>query len=183
MVSPAVSVGAVAPAGSMPVATFASPKSSSFAPALREHHVARLQVPVDDALPVGGGQGVGDLGRHGQRLLERQRSLLEAVGERLAREVLHHQEGRTVVLADVVERADVRVVQAGDGLRFALEAGAAVRVGADLGREDLDGDGAVEAGVAGLVDLAHAAGADGGEDLVRAEAGTRREGHGDGGRL
>ena len=36
-----------------------------------------------------------------------------------------------VVLPDVVERADVRVVQAGDRLRLALEAGAAVRVGAD----------------------------------------------------
>ena len=64
-----------------------------------------------------------------------------------------------------MQRADVRVTQAGDGLRLALEARAAVRVGAELGREDLDGDGAVEAGVAGLVDLAHAACPDGGLDL------------------
>ena len=35
--------------------------------------------------------------------------------------------------------------------------------------QDLDGDGAVEAGVAGLVYLAERAGADRGEDFIRAE--------------
>ena len=39
---------------------------------------------------------------------------------------------------------------------------ASVRVGADVGRQDLDGDRAIEARVAGLVDLPHAACADGG---------------------
>ena len=72
--------------------------------------------------------------------------------------------------------ADVRVAQAGDGLRLALEPGAAVRIGADVGREHLDRDGAIEAGVAGLVDIAHAAGPDGGEDLVPVEAGDLRSG-------
>ena len=70
--------------------------------------------------------------------------------------------------------ADVRVAQAGDGLRLALEPGAAVRIGADVGREHLDRDGAIEAGVAGLVDIAHAAGPDGGEDLVRVVTGVLR---------
>lgn len=70
------------------------------------------------------------------------------------------------------------MAQAGDGLRLALEPGAAVRVGADLGREDLDGEVAVQAGVAGLVDLTHAASADGGLDLVRPEARSRGERHG-----
>ena len=43
--------------------------------------------------------------------------------------------------------------------------------------EDLDGDGAVEAGVAGLVHLTHAALADLGGDLVRAERGAGLERH------
>jgi len=81
------------------------------------------------------------------------------------------------MLAHVVQRADVRVIQPGDGLRFALEPRPAVRVRGDLGREDLDGNRAVEAGITGLVDLAHPAGPNGGLDLVRAEAGTGREGH------
>jgi hypothetical protein len=74
------------------------------------------------------------------------------------------------MLAHVVQGADVRVRQRGDGLRFALEPGAAFRVGTDVSRQDLDGDAAVEAGVAGPVHLAHAACPDGGLDLVRAEA-------------
>jgi len=82
------------------------------------------------------------------------------------------------VLAHVIEHTDVRVVQSGDSLRFALEARATVRVGADFGRQDLDGDRAVEARIAGFVDLAHPTRADGGEDLIRAEANTNRERHG-----
>ena len=93
-------------------------------------------------------------------------------------EVLHHEVGRAVVRADVVERADVRVRERGDRAGLALEAHAAVRIGAQFGGEDLDGDRAVEAGVAGLVDLTHAARPNGGEDLVRAEAGAGGEGHG-----
>ena len=37
------------------------------------------------------------------------------------------------------------------------------------GRQDLDRDGAIEPGIEGFVDLAHAAGADQREDLVRTE--------------
>ena len=42
--------------------------------------------------------------------------------QRLALEQLHHHELLAVVLADVVERADVRMVQDRDDARFALEA-------------------------------------------------------------
>ena len=97
----------------------------------------------------------------------------EPCPQRLALEQLHHEERRALVLADVVQRADVGVVQAGDGPRFAREARAALSVGAQFCGEDLDGDRAVEAGVAGLVDLAHSARADA-VDLVRTEAGRAR---------
>ena len=72
---------------------------------------------------------------------------------------------RSLIGPEVVDGHDVGVGQRGDGLGFALEAGQAVGVFGDLGRQDLDGDDAVEC-VAGLVDLAHASGADGLEDLV-----------------
>jgi len=51
-----------------------------------------------------------------------------------------------------------------------LEPCPALRIAADVGGEDFDGDAAVEAGVAGPVDLAHAAGADSGLDLVRPQS-------------
>jgi len=49
------------------------------------------------------------------------------------------------------------VVQAGDGLRLALEPLLEIAIAGDMLWQDLDGDGAVKAGVAGLVDLTHAA--------------------------
>ena len=87
------------------------------------------------------------------------------------------------VVPDVVERADVRMIERGDALRFALEARPELGIGREGGRQHLDGDGALEAGVAGLVDLAHAAGADGADDLVRSEARAGGQGHGEGASL
>jgi hypothetical protein len=41
--------------------------------------------------------------------------------ERVTVQVLQHEEVDAVLMSNVVERADVRVVQAGDGLGFPLE--------------------------------------------------------------
>jgi len=54
---------------------------------------------------------------------------------------------------------------------------AALRVGAQFWEQNLDGDGAVETGVAGLVDLPHSACADEAQDFVGTEARARREAH------
>ena len=53
---------------------------------------------------------------------------LEALGQCFTFEVLHDQKVRAAVGADVMERADVGMIQARDGFRFALEALAAGRV-------------------------------------------------------
>jgi hypothetical protein len=63
------------------------------------------------------------------------------------------------------------MIQRGDGARFALEA-----LGEGFFRE-LDGDGTVEASVASLVHFAHAARANGRNNLVRSLAGSGRERH------
>ena len=78
---------------------------------------------------------------------------------------------------DVEERADVRVVQRGDGAGLALEPLLQIGIGGDVLGEDPDGDGAIQAGVAGLIDLPHPARAEGGLDLVGAERGAWIESH------
>ena len=85
---------------------------------------------------------------------------------------------RAGLAADVVQHADVRVLQAGDRLRLALEALFQVGDSRRVRREDLDGDGPIEAGVASFVDLAHAAGAGELEDFVGPETRTGLECHG-----
>ncbi len=61
---------------------------------------------------------------------------------------------------DVVERADVRMIEAGDDARFAPEALLTIRVIRELPGKRLDGDGAVQACIDGTIHLAHAAGGD-----------------------
>jgi hypothetical protein len=77
-----------------------------------------------------------------------------------------------VVLADVVERADVRMLEARDVARLALEALAPPGIGGDAGRQDLDRDQTIQARVARLEHLAHAALADEREHFVRSESGS-----------
>ena len=85
-------------------------------PGLREHDVPGLQVPVHDALPVRRVQGLGDLDAALERLLQGQRPLQQQVREGLSLQELNDQLVDPVVLAHVVECADVGVGQTGDGL-------------------------------------------------------------------
>jgi hypothetical protein len=99
-----------------------------------------------------------------------QRAFGQALRERLAFQILHDEKICEVLAADVVERIDVRVSELRDRARFTLEPFAELRVGRQRLREDLDGNDAIEPRVTGAIDLAHAAGPEGGENLVRAEA-------------
>ncbi len=72
--------------------------------------------------------------------------------------------------SDVVERADVRMRERGDGLGFALEPRAELGIRGEFRGEDLDGDGAVEPCIPRPVHLAHAAGAEAGRRFRKARA-------------
>jgi hypothetical protein len=78
-----------------------------------------------------------------------------------------------IVGADVVDGEDVGMVEGGDGAGLALEAALPLGVGRSLLGEDLEGDLAPEAGVVSPVHLSHTPGAQGREDLVRADAPAR----------
>lgn len=83
---------------------------------------------------------------------------------------------REVSLADVVEGADVAVVQRRDGLRFALKALPRLWIRRQPACQHFDRDDAIEARVASAIHLSHSASADGVEDFVRTEAGALRQG-------
>jgi hypothetical protein len=90
----------------------------------------------------------------------------------LAFEVLHDEEWPAILVANIEQRADVRMAQRGDGARFALESRATVGTLGQIPREQLDGDRAIEASLASFVDLAHTAHADERQDLVGAQPGA-----------
>ena len=83
-----------------------------------------------------------------------------------------------LLLADVVDRDHVLVLDGRGGARLELEALHEPLVLHGVDRQDLDRDVAMEPHVASLPDRAHPSGLDGRDDLVGAEERSRFEDHG-----
>ena len=111
-------------------------------------------------------QRIGNLDRELQHLLDWQRTPLQSLRERLALDIFHHQKINVVLESRVVKRADVRMIQAGDGFCFALKSLAQFRAVGEMRGQNFNRDGAIEARVAGFVHFAHSARADRGENFV-----------------
>ena len=101
------------------------------------------------------GQAAGDLAREVEQLLDGEASRLEPVLEGLALDQLHRDEARALVLADLVDRGDVRMVEGRRGTGLSFEAAKPPGVVRHLLGQHLDRDLAAEARVARAVDLAH----------------------------
>ena len=82
-------------------------------PPLGQHDVALLKVSIHHTLPVGIIQSIRNLDGVLQRLLQQQWPLREPCGQTLHLQVLHDQVVDAVLLSDVVEGANVGVIQAG----------------------------------------------------------------------
>jgi hypothetical protein len=95
-------------------------------------------------------------------LLDGQWAVGEPRGQGLTLQVLHDQEVDAVLMANVVEHADVRMIQGGNGPGLALETRAELLMANRI---------------AGLVNLAHAAPAHRLEDPVRPEFRPRFQAH------
>ena len=81
--------------------------------------------------------------------------------------------GASASRADVVHGEDVRVVQRRGRAGFLLESMEAIGVGRECAGQDLDRHVTPEPRIARTVDLAHAACAKCGDDLIRPEASAR----------
>lgn len=91
--------------------------------------------------------------------------------------MLHHEEADPVLVSDVVEGADVGVVELRERRRLPLEALPPLGAFSEVLSQNLDGDRSLEPSVAGLVDLPHSTSSNESEDLVRAQAVTGAERH------
>jgi hypothetical protein len=91
------------------------------------------------------------------------------MGECLSFQVFHHQKIHGVLLAHVVKLTDVRMAQAGDSFRLALETLTRLRFTGKMRGKNFEGNDAVKPCVSCPINLTHAAGADRRDNLVRAE--------------
>ena len=84
----------------------------------------------------------------------------------LAVEKFHRDEGFAVRFADIVNRADVGMVQGGGGLGFSLETREGLRIFRDVVRQEFQRDETMQADVFGFVHDAHAATAEAFQDAI-----------------
>ena len=135
----------------------------------RQDHVFGLQVAVDDAPRVRGGEPLGDLAGDLEGLGEGRPASVEELPQGLALEELHRQVRPPGVLADVVDRDDVRVVEGRGRARLGVKASDPARVADHVVRKHLDCDVAAESRVSCAPHLPHAACAEWRDDLVGAD--------------
>src|SRR6266852_2301101 len=110
---------------------------------------------MNDSFTVGSLQRTGDLSSQLEHLLYRQRLAIHVLLERLAFEQLHDKELLPLVFSHVVNRADMRIVQRGCRVCFALEALLRTGFSGETRRQNLDSDVSFETRVAGAVDFTH----------------------------
>ena len=134
-----------------------------------DHDVGRLEIAVGDALLVRGRHRVRQGNRDLEEPAERETLSWKQLGQRLPLHQLHRDEVNAAGLFDRVHRDDVGVVERGNRPGLAGEAQAAVVVGGQLRRQDLERHLATERGVLRLIHHAHPAGADLPHDSVVAE--------------
>ena len=152
----------------------ASPKSTSFTRRLRHHGVGGLDVPMHDPARVRLGQGLRHLAGQLHGLLDRQRSPRQARLEGLAVAVRHREQELTGgKLLDVVDRADVGMIEERGGPRLVDQARFGGLVPSEVRRQQLQRHLPAEAQVLGQIDLAHGARADPLDEPVVARASSR----------
>src|SRR5687768_15269564 len=93
---------------------------------------------MDDAGAMRLVERIGDLNRDRQRFIDWHPAFRQLIRQRLAFEILQHEEIDPVLMPDIVQGADVRMIQGCDGASLALEALAERRITTDMGGEDLD---------------------------------------------
>jgi hypothetical protein len=86
-----------------------------------DEQVRRLNVPVDDAFRVRRVESIHNFDGDVEHLLQLHWSPTDGVLEGLALQILHRDEGFSILLPDVVDGADVGMVQGGCSFRLTAE--------------------------------------------------------------
>ena len=134
--------------------------------ALVQKDVGGLDVTVNDAERVRVLEGVGHLHANIQHLIEPQGLLGNPLPQRCPFQQLHDEERLVAVATDVVQRADVRMIERRRGARLALETVERGRILRQPGRQELHRHLPAQASVLGPIDDTHPAFADLVEDAV-----------------
>src|ERR1700693_5322649 len=95
---------------------------------IRDEDVRGLDVPMDDALRMCRVESVGNLDAQIEHRFDLQWLASDPVPECLPLQQFHGDEGSPIGLVNLVDRADVRVVQGGRGLGLPLKTAEGLRI-------------------------------------------------------
>jgi len=138
--------------------------------AVGDENIRGLDVAVHDAFGVGRIQAFGDVDANFEQPFELESATGNQVLESGTFHVLHDDEGAAVVLLNIVDGADVGMIQRGSRAGFALEAFQGLRIFGDVIRQELERHEAPQFGVLGFVHYAHATTAEFFDNPVLAES-------------
>ena len=140
-----------------------------------EEDIARLEIAVDDTRLVGHVNGAGQNLDQAGGVAGAIGFSASALGEAAATDELEEEVRPFFLLADGIDRDDVRVTEPRDGLGLGAEPIAVLGIGVTALEHHLDRHETAELRVAGLVDDAHAAASQDREHLVIADTIRRRD--------
>ena len=112
----------------------------------------------------------------GKASSSRNRPLCDPIRERRPLDEFEHQRRDAVRIFEAVDAADVRMVQRRQDLGLTLEARHAIGIVAEGRGQNLQRNVSTELRVLGAIDLPHAAGAEGGDNLVRVRGVCQKRG-------
>ena len=122
-----------------------------------------------------GFERLGHLVGNRDRVVERHRPFGEPIGQRLPVDELHYQRAAGGRFFEAVNLGDVGMVERGQHLRFAPEARESIGICGEQIRQQLQRNVAPQLRIAGAIHLAHAAGTERSDNVIRAEACAWRE--------
>ncbi len=131
-----------------------------------DENIGGLDVAMNDAFGVSGVEGVGNVSADFEKALDFDGRVGDDVLERGAFHVFHDDEDAAVVFLDVVDGADVRMVEGGGGASFSLEALEGLWILGDVVGKKFQGYETAEFGVFGFVNDTHSAAAEFFDDAV-----------------
>ena len=146
-------------------------------PGLGQHDVARFQIAVRHPAAVRLFESFTNLDSVLQNLRHRQRPLAQTVRQSLALQVFHHQVVDAILAADIVQSADVGMVQRRNRARFPIEALLGLGVLGKMRGKNLDGDSSIEPRVPRPIHLSHPARPERRLNLIWTESRARGKPH------
>jgi hypothetical protein len=124
---------------------------------LRDEDVCRLNVAMNNSLCVRSVEGIRNLDSEEEQRVDVHWPVADQVLQSLAVKELHSNEGLAIFFANVMNRADVGMIQRRGRLRLALKAGQRLRVSGDFIRQELQRHETMQPSVLSLVHHTHPA--------------------------